>query len=432
MRLSLINLDLKGLIVLFLGIFSTFQFPQLFGFSFFTVLLILYFFVCLFTSLIIKEHNFKSLLVLLIFCVSISEVNCLISDNYTDWAYTSIKKYFLFLLVIFLSFYIKGKNKYIEIFIRGVYVSCIIQLFWCLAQFVLFRFFRINLNLTIFTGIFGIQESVAHVKNGIVYLSGLNSNVGMMVPVILFALVLTKNNFYKLLVTIIAITSGSSTPILAVVFFWILSYLLKFRDGFRIRINSNYLVILIIILILMLSVIMFTDLGNIIQDQLNKLYDRLYSVLNNNITDSSTYAHFRYYSAAPHILEFIELNYILFGFGTGCAGIPFIMFFNQYSDLHWLPESDFITYLFNFGILGLLIFYSIIFLIIYRAYTNRFDKCFLFFASILFAGFFYGIQLNWVRLIEFIAFGILISKYSFDIFELKPNVSLKKLLSKSC
>ena len=106
------------------------------------------------------------------------------------------------------------------------------------------------------------------------------------------------------------------------------------------------------------------------------------------------------------------------GFGFRCAGMPFVIYFNQYPDIVYGTESDPVSMLYGIGLLGTIVFYSILAEIILKG--KKIDRNYFLFGIIIFiSGIFYSLQMNWLLLVEFLFLNAI-----------KRNIKLVQLIDK--
>lgn len=399
------GLTLEECIVFVLGFFSTFQLLEVFGATVFSLILIAYAaYICVVRHRLV---NGSIAVWVYAFVVCVSEIGLILSGKHTNWISASIKNAILLMCVIIVYMYLVNKSdKYIKLFFLGIYGSCIFQLMWCVAQFVCNKVLSINLNEVVFQTILHMNGDLYQIKDGILVLTGLTSNAGVMVPVLIFGMALSKPIWMKLAFMVIALLMGSTTPIIAVLCFMGLYILFKGLDMIihreKISLMSARCIFIIVVIAMIVITAFILSNGDIVE----RLYHtaerfilRIGSIFTGEFIDGSTATHARYYLEIPYIYSRIPIFNILFGYGMSCAGIPFVELFNQYADGVWVPESDVATFLFNSGLVGCLIFYGILLWIMIRG--KRVDYMyFILICTILISGVFYGIQTHWVILSE--------------------------------
>lgn len=393
---------LKKSISFLLGVCSTLQLLTIAGINAFSIIALIY---VLFKILSTRRLPIdrKSLLIILSLLLSLIS-NIFISNrllpNADQWKVSCIKSSAIFVIIVLSYVYMKHENDTVlKIFFRGVYYSCLIQLGWGYFQFIMYSLLSTDINQLIFVEwlhIFDVFESFN--TRGHFNVTGLNTNAGVLAPILLYLFFTTKKELIKVMALLLLFISGNSTNMicgLLVLAIFAVSLAQK-----KNRINKHKLIMFSIIFLLVIVLIMFhQDIVDRILVIYKSLLDRLNSIRTLNWTEGSTFVHYRYYSSFPTIIASIGVLRVLFGFGFKCGGAPFVIFYNQYPDTIYGTESDPISFLYGLGIFGLVIFYSILIKIVMNG--RKIDKAYAIYLSIIcIGGIFYSLQMNWLILIE--------------------------------
>lgn len=409
-----LKVNIKEVLVFLLGFFSTFELVQLFGVTMFSCILIGF---SIYMVVSEKKLYIKNIYVYIWIYIAIVTISELLSftiqlDNKIIWIISSIKKYILlFFLIIALTYILKMKNGRKQFF-RGLYCSCFVEMIWCYLQFVCYKFASVDINMSLF--------GVSHISNfnGQLVLSGLNSNAGILAPILFFLILFDKRTVIKLLSVVLFFISGTSTMVICgvVILFTMLVhhiYTKIIQDKPTIK-QKTIRVFGILLFIMFILVTVKPEMLQNLSSSFSRLFNRLSDARTANFTDGSTFTHTRYYTSILYVLSNSNPINIMFGNGIDCAGVPFVRLFNQYSDIIYVPESDPITFLYNYGIIGFLFIYSMIIFVIGKG--RKIDwKYASFFFSVLIGGLFYGMFLNWVLLVTWLSIGSIHEKKS--IFE---------------
>ena len=418
---------IEDILMYMLGLFSTFQLVTIFGmtvFTYLTLACVIYFIVKYRTFILARME-----ILLFVISISMTELIIIARPVLENWVGRSIKNYILLMMTILIYCYVsKYMDRYLAPFLKGLYASCIIQLIWCFLQFGLYNILHISLNDLVFSGgIFASEAAVTQYKNGVMVINGLNYIAGFLAPVFLFGIIMSKSKIVKLLFMGVAFMTGSITPVFAIVCYvvvWFgLNILNKIFDGGQIKLNRINMTKKKVIVTMFVSVTVFFAaiyMYDRIVSSFNSIMDRLYGILNEEQIDASSFAHMRYYTSLPYLLRNIDIKHLLFGYGANCSGIPFIQFFNQYAEIMWIPESDFINYIFSFGLVGSILFYKILVKNVIKGFKKGNEYVALQ-VALLFAGFFYSIQLNWLVLVE-----LLLDKINNDELRYRLNDNKKE------
>lgn len=395
------KINIPEKMVFLLGIFSTFELTRIFGITFFSCILVIFtiYMIMYSKKIYIKKQN--KYLGIYLGIVSISELMIFTIQlkNRSEWITSSIKKYILLIFLICSLFFILKMKNGKEIFIKGLYYSCLIEMIWCYLQLALYLFAGLDLNMKLF--------GVSHISstNGQLVLSGLNSNAGILASSLFFLILIEKKWTIKLLSLILFFISGTSTMIICgvvILFITGVHYLYVKNINKKSNIKIKYFLFFSLVLIVGACLIIFNpEIFQSLIQSFERLFDRLENARKANFTDGSTFTHSRYYTSIYYVIKNSNIINVLLGNGIDCAGVPFVRLYRQYPDLIYVPESDPITFLYNYGIIGFVFIYSVIFHVIFKG--RKIDWRYVaFFISIIVGGIFYGMYLNWVFLVTWI------------------------------
>ena len=386
-------------ILLFIaGLVSTFQ-----GVLFHGVTLFSWFLLALVIIGVIKKRgngnfNFKDtktvLIGLVLVSMTITEIITVYLDEYPEWTGRSVKNYILMLAVFVLFFVLRGNSRYGEIFFKGVMVSSIIQYVFCCIEYIAYKTKGLDLTEK--------YLSVATVlKDGRPTITGLTTNPGMLVPVILISMCLSKSLIVKVMALGTALIINSSTAVICVALYFLILAALIISDRVRNGLNLGKYAVGIIAMAILI-IISFPSLREKIIALYGYLLERLGTAsegVGEGINGMSERLHFRYYWSMPYIFDQIGLTRILFGFGKNCSGIPFSELYAQYQGELWIPETDPIATLYDVGVVGTVAMYGMLIKMFFDFYRRSVRKC-IFMACVLLGGAFYGFQMTWFLLLE--------------------------------
>lgn len=394
----MIKINKDTSMVFLLGLFSTFQLVEIGGVSIFSLILFIFAVKTILTYQF-KIENRQIFLLLLSICFS--QVMCLFISvpNASQWRVASYKAFALFIALFFTYSYVKKADRW-KVFFHGVYISCIIQVFWCYAQFIIYRLFGAYLNNQIFVRLLKMWN--ANELQGRV-ITGLNTNSGLLVPILFFVIIMGRQTIIRLLAYGLCFLSGNSTCVICGLLYVVFLIIFGKKNLLKPSAVSKKKMLGIALsgLIFLLVMLASNELSSRIFNSINDLIGRLSSVRTGESIVGSTYTHLRYYTSIPYLFSNLNILNILFGFGLSCAGLPFVMHYNQYTSKIYVPESDPITYLWGTGIIGGFLFYKILIQSMIQGY-NVDKKYFLFFITVLVCGIFYNNQMNWLILAEWL------------------------------
>ncbi|MCI9009547.1 MAG: hypothetical protein HFI13_15900 [Lachnospiraceae bacterium] len=418
-----------NIIFYLLGLVSTFQLLEVGGITVFTLILLL-----IALKYLIQKKKFPFISFwhcCFLFSLLVSMLgNFFITSNFIKniqaWRISSLKGVVIIIAMYFTYDYLaKERMNIILIFFRGVYHSCVIQLVWCYFQYILFKFENIDLNNLVFNKILHIWNYELGQVNysGQYTITGMHSNAGILAPVLIFVILLADNIFLKFAALLIFFIAGNSTLfICGIIFLLLISVRLILHFCYDNKIKRKYLILfLLILLFTSITLLVYQNALDRVMEIIKNLFIRLNSIRTKEWTDGSTFAHYRYYASIPYIFSQIGIIRILIGFGYKCGGVPFVVFFNQYPDVIYNTESDPVSLLYGTGLIGLTIFYSLLYSIIKKG-ANVDYKYALWGILLTLAGIFYGMQLNWVLFVEWIMIYCIKNNIKADTLRGRKNV----------
>lgn len=412
------EINIALLLLFIVGVFSTFQIIQVSGITVFTILMLVsvIYFLVRDKKICIKMNN--GFLWKYGILISVSEVMIFTINlkNSSEWINSSLKKYIIIILVMIFFYLVeKSYDTRVVALIKGIHTSCLIQVFWCYLQYILESLFNIDINKIFF----GVSQ---YNLSGQKVISGLHVNAGILAPAIIFLVYYDRRWWIKVLSIIVFFISGTSTMLICgctvLIIYGVHSMSIHYK---RIISKKSFIRMLIILLVAVLGIVVLLSQKGVIDRTLSmfdSIGNRLTNVKDNEFTDGSTFVHARYYTSFLLVMSNLNLINILFGFGIGCSGVPFVQVFNQYSNIVYVPESDIMTFAYDVGIIGFVVFYLLLFTIIKkgRQIDWRYEA---FMVTVLIGGIFYGIQLNWVMLFEWICLSCIKSgKSLFEIYDI--------------
>lgn len=359
----------------------------------FTILLMAYYRRVIFIKSILVNAVFLSrLLTLASACISNVKSSYTNTAVYLTWV--AVPLYFS---VAYLAEYLKDHPRKWELIRNALKIMCLVQMVWCLMQFVLYRFAGIDLNQTVFVDGLHLLDEASFYKDDVFMPSGLCWHPIIMAPILVLAYFLFDNVFIKIFALIEALFIGNSTVLIVVafcVFLDIAKGVFKSLKKGRSRILIIAAVIGVLVLIVALAA--FTDIFDTVFEKLGYVLSRITGESN----DLSTEAHIRYYTAYPAVVDMSSIGQIFFGYGIGCSGYPYSYIFSQYTDLgNWAVETDIMNILVSRGIIGFLLYYAVLVRIFIQGLKRDYRYSFFILAVIL-AGITYNVQFTWVTFVE--------------------------------
>lgn len=413
--------------VFFLVLFSTFMLVQFKIVDLFWVMQVLF---CM--AYIVLTKNKKIVIdkwILVLYVVwGLSTFFCLFSSIPLSYKKSSIIG-IVQLIPIFLSVVVYSRHVVSESFVesikKAIIISCIIQLIWCLIQFLLYKCFSIDLNQVVFRDILHMVENPSQYKLGNYHPSGLCWHSAFMAPIVIIAFVFSENYIVKILAIIDAVICNNATAMIGIGVCLIMSigfYAFYFLKEKTKKIKKRTIFGIIAIVVIFILVLFNTEIFSIVIEKIVNIYERATGISR----DGSSVAHIRYYLAYPKVVDDENIIQFLFGYGTSNSGYPISKLFGQYADLKsWAVESDIMNQLYSSGIFGFLIFYGLLLYIAIRGL--KIDKrYFILMISLILAGITYNIQFHWVIFIEFLMYFCV--RRRINIFQIATRVYVEQSL----
>lgn len=308
-------------------------------------------------------------------------------------------------------------NDFIFSFIKGIKFSCIFQVIWCIAQYIFYNIWKIDINEEIFVNLFNIVQSgeASRYRNGTMVITGLSQHPANLIPIIIILYFLVDRWYVKVLCVLIALGTKNSTAIFTVLLCLGISFLRTFQKRITLKgILKTGIIVIILVGVLFIR----NDLLEIIVSNIKLLYSRMFDISYEYGAAASSYVHKRYYTALFEVWKNTDIFRILFGYGSSCSGYPFTLLYGQYSNLlSWNVESNPMNAVYGTGIIGAAVYYFWFINTGVKGYKIDSRYTHIFFVLFI-SGILYDNQFTWVFLTELII-GICI-KRKINIF-----VSLK-------
>ncbi len=389
--------------------------------SFFSITAYVWFLMIVLLSILLYSFKYKLIIsrkfdkiyLLYVMAVVVSTVICARRME-KDWKIDLVTLSIQFLAVLIIYVFLDGINdsKLPMAFVKGVYVSAVVQMIWGYLQ-IFFYFIHIDLNSLIF-------EKILHMYTGEasqisetwgIKVSAFCWNAGNFAPLMIFGYVFSKNIYLKLMFICISIVSGSRTLMIGMII-CICTKLIR-KLFVREKLSYRKCIILSTIIILMISFCLINS--DMVIDKIEKSANLL-NVIKNYSTEGSTNTHARYLLEVGNITEKNDLLSNLFGYGPGCSGYAFVKWFDFYSNIgKWSIECDYINCLWNYGYIGAILYY--IWLLKNMIKCKKIDSNYIIlFITFLIMGFMYNITFNWVLLLYIMMF--VLAKEKASIFEI--------------
>ena len=291
-----------------------------------------------------------------------------------SWQMNSFSCLIKYLLVIGYFFFLNGttnQSNARDIFLRGLYVGCIVQAAWGYLQLML-GFAGIKFNTIVFDSILGLHEYQwdSYVAGGLLRMKGIGWETANFALAMIVGYILSryykKNIIFSFIFVAAVILSTSRTGYLGLfaVFLW--SALFKRRKKMRRLSHTGIISVVVLTFLIGCCLYIFRDmLTTLISNLLSSISDiGSYQSSQLSSSSSSSDIHMHYYSYLGTLLKSLSPLQVLFGTGYFSAGYPFSLsdpyLFTRLSMVGWNPESDFVTLIVGNGLIFTILFYTIV------------------------------------------------------------------------
>lgn len=307
----------------------------------------------------------------------------------------------------------KGTNVTVVI-VRALKAVVIIELIWIALQLFFYRIFAIDINKIIFVDTLHLVDNASFVRSWVWYPSGLSWHSAVLAPLFVIGYLFFDNMIIRILIVLASAFCGNSTTLLGVC---LCALLLLAKNIRRLKIKKKKILGIGCIIIVLIMVLCFTDLGNKLWEVAVNLWLRLFGTEK----DASTTAHLGYYSDYIKIIKTSSFAQILFGYGYGCSGYTITSLYGRYAGGGtWAIESDYVDILVSRGIIGFLVYYAFLINILIKG--KKIDiRYSIFMLVVLFQGFGYNIQFDYLFFIELFMFVCI--KMNVNIFDIADQLN---------
>lgn len=325
-----------------------------------------------------------------------------------------------FLIIVYIFFSQKEKVQYLAYYVKGVYISSIVQMVWGYTQIV-FDAIGQDLNTIVFRDVFHMMgEYATQYQFGRLKVSGLCWNAGNFAPLITFGYIYTKNSYLKVAFFVLGFLSRSRTLMMGL----LVSTAIELIATRKIKTAvSKKKIVFLAVAVTVIVIVFVTNIDSILK-KVMEIADLL-DIKNRVRTEGSANTHLYYLTSIPAITMKNDLLSNLFGYGPGCSGYPQSVLMNFYPELDkWSIECDYVNQLWSYGYIGFAIYYY--WYIKNALSTFKLDKKYVtLFITFLFEGIMYNITFNWVQFLLISIF--VMSKEKIDIFKINNTTVFQRI-----
>lgn len=292
-----------------------------------------------------------------------------------------IPKIYSFFIFLFLLYNSKYKKIIIEFFFNGLIMGCIFNLVWVTIEGFIFYVYHISLNNIVFADYIKLlpenRKFISITYAGGIRATGFNydpAHLGGLIPIVFTYFYLNRNYMMFILIITALAFSQSTTALLSTIIIAILHFKKGFMNDIKSKSFCRRKLVVGVFFLLFLMPVIFLNNYNLFNSLQKNVYGFINRVTTVYIKNDEPDIRMLYHKYIPDAMIFNGFATII-GTGFGTASYPYVSEKNMRDSLNIIskkpydPESTYISYLFDLGIIGLLI-YLYILLIIYRYYSH--------------------------------------------------------------
>ena len=361
-----LRIELNGFIFYLLGLFSTMTALSFGGISVFYMLMIgaiLIRGIKLKGKLRINPSRCKDILWISFFVLLSMVLNvglCDYSMLEGEWKAAIVRSslVFVFMLTGISFLYGPDERAYLKkYFVDGLYVSCICQLIWAFLELIFWNWAGISLNKVIFQDFLhiGLDVNWTITMENFLRIAGIGWEPAFFSLAMVAGYLLSSKKLLKYLFILGTIISISRTGIIVMVCAVAIEQLWFTRNKHSKMLIMQCIYIVVGILFVGCCILLIPNLRTV-------AISTITSIIKWSITTSGR-THFSYIRYLPDMLRKVQLGHLLFGYGYGASGLPYML-------LHvktylsrtkvWSVESEWLNIFWGLGILGSIAYYSFI------------------------------------------------------------------------
>lgn len=299
------------------------------------------------------------------------------------------------LLLIGIIYLSSDSKDSVKALFQGFSLSCKIQLFWCILQFVLYQGAGVDLNYLLFDRILRMNTGGITVDEGNAIITGLATHRGNLTFILLWLFCSNDSYLIRAIIVGVAVLSRNTTAVVGLIICIMLLLFIRIKSN-----KAGTIKRLLEVLVLIIGIgAMFIVLKTQIMQYVDVFFMKFSDVFSNKY-DNSSVVHANYYRKLIYILKNESIIQFIFGSGTGTSGYFYSKWINQYTWMDsWVVESDYINVILNVGIVGLVAEYAIILRDIRIFKQQKYNRYIALLLATLVAGVFYNVLFTWVLMI---------------------------------
>lgn len=414
----MIQCNRKRNAIYFAGIFTTIHLLSVFGMTFFNIALMM----AALTGLLKNGKHMKIdafFLISIMACIITTIISTVDNSLGSEFRNAAIKGGGLYCFVLTLYLIMNTSYGNAVSLLKGFDISCKITLLWCVLQLGMYYIFHVDINTLVFNNLFGVNNARGDYFNGALIPSGFYCHRAVLIPCFVYLAFSATNPYLLVLMVIVTCLTRSTALIMGIVFSLFLRGLILSVKRFSKRKikRENLISALTILLLAILAMFIFRKkIDNLVTYIIMRIMDS-----SSNKADNSSVVHFLYYKNLNAILKNLNLFRLFFGTGFGTSGQHYTWFNGQYSDMGaWVVESDFINILLNQGIVGLGLWFYLMYKIVNISIKHKYWENVAFVLAVMVVGIMYNIQFMWFTVVEYSI--LVLAKHKISVFDVKGKI----------
>lgn len=301
-------------------------------------------------------------------------------------------------ILFFLVYASRERWQYVKYYIKGVYLSALIQMGWCLGQYAYYVITKTSLNAKVFSELLHMNGFNGELGDGVldqvngVLLTGFCWHPSNMAPLLCIIYLFSKSWPVKAVALMVAAMCGNRTALLGVGVCMgceCLVYFYKQKGQFPVRRFYAFLAA---------GILLFGGLYCVVFE--HALIERVvttlqYYIEKTSMDDGSTSIHIQYWTCFPQAAELASLWQFLYGFGADCSGYVASTLLGAYPGQKWVMECDYMNIFWSYGLVGFVLRY--VWYVQQGIMASRKRRgLWILFAAIAVMGVFYNVLYNWM------------------------------------
>lgn len=242
-------------------------------------------------------------------------------------------------------------------FVDGLYASCVCQLIWGLLELVFWNWSGISLNEVVFQDFLhiGLDVDWTIITEHSLRIAGISWEPAYFSLAMVAGYLLSSKKILKYLFILTTIVSVSRTGIIIMACAIVVEQLFFNQSKHSQKYIKQIIYVAVGVIFLGCCILIIPTIRTVAEST-------IISIIKWNTTISGR-THFSYIRFLPDMLRKVQLGHLMFGYGYGGSGLPYMLLdVNTYwgRTRTWSVESEWLNIFWGLGILGSIAYYSFI------------------------------------------------------------------------